>query len=69
MATAPPSQDPRTVVRTSTALWSEIVRGVRGTDDVLTPHDPAHFERVLRQRVRHAQTLSSSLLDAPCPAH
>lgn len=42
MATAPHSQDPRTVVRTSTALWSEIVRGVRGTDDVLTPHDPAY---------------------------
>ena len=30
MATAPPSQDPKTVVRTSTALWSEIVRGVLG---------------------------------------
>ena len=29
-------------MRTSTALWSEIVRGVRGTDDVLTPHDPAY---------------------------
>jgi homoserine kinase type II len=36
---------------------------------MLQAHDPAHFERVLRQRVRHAQTLSSSLLDAPCPAH
>ncbi len=33
---------------------------------MLQAHDPAHFERVLRQRVQHADTLS--LFDAPCPA-
>ena len=42
MATAPPSQDPRTVVRTSTALWSEIVRGERRSDEELMLHDPAY---------------------------
>jgi homoserine kinase type II len=36
---------------------------------MLQAHDPAHFERVLRHRVRHAEHLSTSLLDAPCPAH
>lgn len=36
---------------------------------MLQAHDPAHFERVLRHRVRHAPTLSSVLLDAPCLAH
>jgi homoserine kinase type II len=36
---------------------------------MLQAHDPAHFERVLRHRVQHAQTLSSALLDTPCLAH
>lgn len=36
---------------------------------MLQAHDPAHFERVLRHRVRHAPALSSALLDAPCLAH
>jgi len=36
---------------------------------MLQAHDPAHFERVLRHRVRHASTLSSALLDAPCLAY
>ena len=35
---------------------------------MLQAHDPAHFERVLRHRVQHAQTLSSALLDKPCLA-
>jgi homoserine kinase type II len=35
---------------------------------MLQAHDPAHFERVLRHRVRHAEHLSTPLLDAPCPA-
>jgi len=35
---------------------------------MLQAHDPAHFERVLRHRVRHAASLSSSLLDTPCLA-
>jgi homoserine kinase type II len=35
---------------------------------MLQAHDPAHFERVLRHRVRHTEHISTSLLDAPCPA-
>ncbi len=35
---------------------------------MLKPHDPTHFERVLRERVRHAQALSASLLEEACVA-
>ena len=35
---------------------------------MLKPHDPTHFERVLRERVRHAQALSASLLEDACVA-
>ena len=30
---------------------------------LLTPHDPAHFERVLRQRIRHPLTLDAPALN------
>ena len=30
---------------------------------MLQPHDPGHFERVLRQRVEHAALLATRLLD------
>lgn len=36
------TQDPRTVVRTSTALWSDIVRAARGDEVEMKPHDPAY---------------------------
>ena len=35
---------------------------------MLQPHDPTHFERVLRDRVSHAGALSAQLLDAAAPA-
>ncbi|MBS3996066.1 MAG: homoserine kinase [Hydrogenophaga sp.] len=35
---------------------------------MLQAHDPAHFERVLRDRVNHATDLASSLLEHPCLA-
>lgn len=42
MATTPtPGQDPRTVVRTSTRLWSDEV-GRAIADDVAPPYDPAY---------------------------
>lgn len=42
MATTPPKQDPRTVVRTSTKLWSDIVRAARGDEVDMRPYDPAY---------------------------
>lgn len=43
MATAPtaPKQDPRTIVRTSERLWSDVVGAADGTD-VLRPREPAY---------------------------
>jgi hypothetical protein len=42
MATTPtPGQDPRTVVRTSTRLWSDEV-GRANADEVVPPYDPAY---------------------------
>jgi len=42
MATTPtPGQDPRTVVRISTRLWSDEV-GRAIADDVVPPYDPAY---------------------------
>lgn len=35
---------------------------------MLQAHDPAHFERVLIDRVRHATDLAAALLDTPCLA-
>jgi homoserine kinase type II len=35
---------------------------------MLKPHDPGHFERVLRQRVTHAAVLASRLLDGEAVA-
>ncbi|MNT75655.1 Homoserine kinase [compost metagenome] len=35
---------------------------------MLKPHDPTHFERVLRERVRHANALSASMLEDACVA-
>jgi homoserine kinase type II len=35
---------------------------------MLQAHDPAHFERVLRDRVASATTLASALLEDPCLA-
>ncbi|MEY4980646.1 MAG: homoserine kinase [Pseudomonadota bacterium] len=35
---------------------------------MLQAHDPAHFERVLRQRVTQADAQCAALLQAPCPA-
>jgi homoserine kinase type II len=35
---------------------------------MLQAHDPAHFERVLRDRVTHATDLAHSLLEHPCLA-
>jgi hypothetical protein len=29
---------------------------------MLKPHDPAHFERVLRQRIAHAPQMAASAL-------
>lgn len=36
------TQDPRTVVRTSTKLWSDIVRAARGDEVEVNPQDPAY---------------------------
>ena len=41
MATSP-RQDPMTVVRTSTALWGDLVRAARGDEVEMQPHDPAY---------------------------
>jgi homoserine kinase type II len=35
---------------------------------MLQAHDPAHFERVLRDRVNHAHRLATQLLEDPCLA-
>ncbi len=42
MATTPPRVDPRTVVKTSSRLWSEEVALADPGDNVLDPHDPAY---------------------------
>jgi len=36
------TQDPMTVVRTSTALWGDVVRAARGDEVEMKPHDPAY---------------------------
>lgn len=41
MATAPPKQDPRTVVRTTERLWSDEV-GRAEAETVVRPKDPAY---------------------------
>ncbi len=41
MATTPPKQDPRTVVKSSTILWTDVV-GRANADEVIEPYDPAY---------------------------
>lgn len=41
MATTPPKQDPRTVVRSSTTLWTDVV-GRANAEEVIEPYDPAY---------------------------
>lgn len=36
-------QDPRTVVRTTTKLWSDIVRAARGDDVDMRPYDRSYL--------------------------
>lgn len=36
------TQDPMTVVRTSTALWGDVVRAARGDEVEMKPYDPAY---------------------------
>ena len=35
---------------------------------MLKPHDPTHFERVLRQRIAHATHMAASALPTPLAA-
>ncbi len=43
MATSPLyTQDPRTKVRSSTKLWSDVVRAAQGDEVNLKPNDPAY---------------------------
>ena len=36
------TQDPMTVVRTSTALWGDVVKAARGDEVEMQPYDPAY---------------------------
>lgn len=41
MATAPPRQDPRTVVKHSTRIWSDEV-GLANAGEIVPPYDPGY---------------------------